>query len=430
MGIFDLFGGKKSAEKAAAEAEQEAAKAQERRQKEQHEAHADLTWPTIQPLNPIKVAEDQPESIEDPVTLERKNELGEMIYEEHLSPESVRFLPLQELLFVLTVLEFYHAKAPLDNFQSNHRVLYNELLNRIRDAQDIFVLYDQSTGYPFIDNGFANIYLEQERAQAAADAFGHQFRKLAVRECKGENSEEASSKRGFFDYLYYLGIERIIIDTGWYRAHFRRNEIVAPPNWAEDKKMPPANPALAFSMLDFLGEVRWPVKYEKRMQVLQAKELRMLSLAMVGHYIVPIQHEGPAEVMEDGRIHFNKDTKLKFPVMKNAEGKIFLPVFTDGVEFSKKFGKGGFEGGVFGFQDVLRFIQDKEGFVINPMGQNIMIPKDRILALQAAAQAAEAAKAADPAVQTGQETAQKDTLSETEDAAKNATAENTADTVK
>ena len=267
-------------------------------------------------------------------------------------------------------------------------------------------------------------------AQAAADAFGHQFRKLAVRECKGENSEEASSKRGFFDYLYYLGIERIIIDNGWYRAHFRRNEIVAPPNWAEDKKMPPANPALAFSMLDFLGEVRWPVKYEKRMQVLQAKELRMLSLAMVGHYIVPIQHEGPAEVMEDGRIHFNKDTKLKFPVMKNAEGKIFLPVFTDGVEFSKKFGKDGFEGGVFGFQDVLRFIQDKEGFVINPMGQNIMIPKDRILALQAAAQAAEAAKAADPAVQTGQETAQKDKLSETEDAAKNATAENTADTVK
>ena len=156
----------------------------------------------------------------------------------------------------------------------------------------------------------------------------------------------------------------------------------------------------------------------------------MLSLAMVGHYIVPIQHEGPAEVMEDGRIHFNKDTKLKFPVMKNAEGKIFLPVFTDGVEFSKKFGKDGFEGGVFGFQDVLRFIQDKEGFVINPMGQNIMIPKDRILALQAAAQAAEAAKAADPAVQTGQETAQKDKLSETEDAAKNATAENTADTVK
>ena len=322
MGIFDLFGGKKSADRAAAEAEQEAAKAHERRQKEQHEAHADLTWPTIQPLNPIKVAEDQAvpvAEITDPVTPERKNELGEMIYEEHLSPESVRFLSLQELLFVLTALEFYHAKAPLDNFQSNHRILYNELLNRIRDAQDIYVLYDQSTGYPFIDNGFANIYLEQERAQAAADIFGHQFRKLTVRECKGESSEEASSKRGFFDYLYYLGIERIIIDNGMYRAHFRRNEIVAPPNWSEDKKMPPANPALAFSMLDFLGEVRWPVKYEKRMQVLQAKELRMISLAMAGHFIVPIQHEGPAEVMEDGRIHFNKDTKLKFPVMKNAE---------------------------------------------------------------------------------------------------------------
>ena len=107
-----------------------------------------------------------------------------------------------------------------------------------------------------------------------------------------------------------------------------------------------------------------------------------------------------------------------------------MPVFTDGVEFAKKFGKDGFEGGVFGFQDVMRFIQDKEGFVINPMGQNIMIPKDRILALEAAAQAAQAAKAVNPTEGTDQETAQKDTLAETEDAAENATAENTADTVK
>ena len=147
-------------------------------------------------------------------------------------------------------------------------------------------------------------------------------------------------------------------------------------------------------MLDFLEEVRWPVKYEKRMQVLQAKELRMLTLARLGHFIVPIQHEGPAEVMEDGRIRFNKDTKLKFPVMKNAEGQIFMPVFTDGVEFAKKFGKDGFEGGVFGFEDVLRFIQDKDGLVINPLGQNIMLPKDRLMALEAATRAAEAAKQA------------------------------------
>ena len=394
MGILDLFGGKKNAEKAAADAEKQEQENLAKKLEAQKAAHADLSWPTVQPLNPIKVAEGGPDSMEDPVTPERKDELGEMIYELQLSPESVRFLPLQELLFVLTAQEFFNAKAPLENFQANHRVLYNELLNRVRDAEMIYVLYDDSTRYPFIDNGFANIYLEKERAEAAAEVFGHQFRKLTVRECKGESGEDSSSKRGFFDYLYYLGIERIIIDNGLYRAHFRRSEIVAPPNWAEDKKTPPANPALAFAMLDFLEEVRWPVKYEKRMQVLQAKELRMLTLARLGHFIVPIQHEGPAEVMEDGRIRFNKDTKLKFPVMKNAEGQIFMPVFTDGVEFAKKFGKDGFEGGVFGFEDVLRFIQDKDGIVINPLGQNIMLPKDRLMALEAATRAAEAAKQA------------------------------------
>ena len=38
-------------------------------------------------------------------------------------------------------------------FEKNHRKVYNELLSRIRDAKDLFVLYDMSTGYPFIDHG-------------------------------------------------------------------------------------------------------------------------------------------------------------------------------------------------------------------------------------------------------------------------------------
>jgi hypothetical protein len=70
--------------------------------------------------------------------------------------------------------------------------------------------------------------------------------------------------------------------------------------------------------------------------------------------------------------------------MKTNNGKLFLPIFTDGIEFSKKFGREGFEGAVFRFSDILRFVQDKDGLAINPMGENIMLPKDKMMALEAA----------------------------------------------
>lgn len=402
MGIMDLFNGKKNAEKAAAEEEMNKAKALETLIENQKKAHEGMEWPKIQPLNPIKVANATGDTLDNALTPERMDEIGQLIYEPQIKLDMIKDFSLQEILFVLTSLEVFNAKSKFENYESNHRVLYNEVLSRVRDASTIYVLYDTSTNYPFLDHGFASIYLDKDAAEAAAAGFGKQFRKLAVRECRGENSDDSSSKKGFFDYLFYLGIERLIVDNGMYRAMFRRSEIVAPPNWADDKKTPPSNPALAFAMLDFIEEAKWPVKYEKREQVLKAKEMRMLSLARLGTYIVPIEHDGPAEVMEDGRLKFGKDSKLKFPIMKNSKGGMYLPVFTDGVEFARKFGKEGFQGAVFKFPDLIKFVQDRDGVVINPMGQNIMLQKDKMLEIEAAAaesiKKAQAAKAAKDAV--------------------------------
>lgn len=395
MGIFDLFGGKKNSE---TEAEKAAQQEQLRREEiidEQKKAHEGMEWPPLPKLNPVNVEKVTPLSVEDEISDERKDELGEMVFEPELSAESIRFLSMQEVLFLLTTMEQFNKKSELKNYESNHRKLYNEVLNRVRDAKTLYVLYDATTGYPFIDHGYINIYLEKEKCEKAAQLFAQQFRKLVVRECPVENdAEDAANRRGFFDYLYYLGIEHIIIDNGFYRAHFKRNEIVAAPgDWNSDNsKQPPANPGLSFAMLDFLEEVRWPVNYEKRKDVLRAKEMRMAAMAQASKFIVPMQHQGPAEVTENGKVKFNKDTKLRFPIIKTANEKSLLPVFTDGIEFSKKFKGSEWEGGVFTFFDILKFLQDKDGIVINPFGHNIIMPKDRMQALAAAAVAAAAAK--------------------------------------
>ena len=394
MGLLDLFGGKKKKEEEEALLRQQEAEQKEMAIADLKAKHAELGWPSPVRINPVKVAGQEENVLEDPLTDERKEEVGQMLYEEELSAESIRFLSMQELLFLLTAQEKYHRHAPLPGFEGNHRKIYNEILGRVRDAKILYVLYDQLTGYPFIDHGYINIYSSQEYAEAAVKVFETQFRKLAVRPCKADNeAESARDRRSFFDYLYYLGIEHFIVDNGYYRAHFKRNEIVAAPgDWGGSTDNSPKNPALVYAMLDFLGEARWPVKYEKRAEVMKAKEFRMAQAAQAATYIVPMQHEGPVEVMEDGRFKFTKDTKIRFPEIKTKNEKHFLPIFTDGIEFSKMFAKSDFRGAVFAFGDILRFVGDKDGVIINAAGQKIMIPRDRMLVLQMAAQQAQAMK--------------------------------------
>ena len=396
MGIFDLFGGKKASENAEANEEMNAASQKEKEMQAAMDAHADMEWPGFPKLNPVNGQDLGDDVMPETVTEERKNEIGEMIYDDDISPESLRFLSNQEVLFLLTALEVFQKEAPLPGFEKNHRKVYNELLGRVRDAETLFVLYDATTGYPFIDHGFGNVYFEKELAEKAVAMFAKQYRRLMVRDIKVENPDDtAAVKRGFFDYLYYIGVENIIVDNGAYRARFKRSEIVAAPgDWNHEDAAPnPINQELNFAMLDFMGELRWPVQYEKRNDIVRAKEMRMLSLIRNSSFIVPMMHEGPVEVLENGLMKFNKDTKFKFLMLNTKDDKHFLPIFTDGIEFSKKLRGSEWNAAVFKYQDILKFVNDKDGIAINPDGQNVIIPKERMLMLEAAGQQADQMKA-------------------------------------
>lgn len=402
MGIFSIFGNKKNGETAEQEAEQAQSQKKANVKEEAIKAHEGLEWPVIGRINPVNTNKSEGEKAEETVPSEKKDEIGSMIYEEEIDPEYVKGLSGQELLFLLTALEVFNKKAALPGFEKNHRVIYNEVLGRVRDAEYLFVLYDQTTGYPFIEQGFANVYFEQELAEKAAEIFNRQFRKVAARKCQIEDPNyKGGGKFGFFDYLYYIGIENLLVDNGGYRARFKRNEIVAAPGeWSGAERRPePVNSALNFAMIDFLEEVRWPVKYEKRDDILKAKEMRMLSLIRGAQLLVPTQHEGPTEVDENGRIKIGKDTKLKFMVVKTKDDKQFLPVYTDPFEFAKQGVTKDWNAGVFRYQDVIRFVQDREGIVINPLGQSVVLTKDRIMALEVAGKQAEMMRAKNQAGQ-------------------------------
>ncbi len=393
MSLFGFGKKKKEAELAAQQAaEAEAAAAAAKQLEDQRAAHEGIEWPKVQPLNLFRITgSEQSPILEDQVSPERKEELGNLIYEEKLPLKLVSGLSMQELLFLMTAQELFHSRAPLRNFESNHRILYNEMLGRIRDAEKIYLLNDTNTNYPFLDHGYACIYLDRELAEKAAEAYKSQNRKLTVRECLQAGAGEAAGNLGIFDYLYYLGMEHIIIDNGLYRAHFRRSEIVAAPNWSEDTKVPPCNPELVYALLDFLGEIRWPVQYEKREQIAKAKEMRMLQAIREAEFIVPVQLQNDKPTEQGSPID---PGAVMVPSLRDPNGKEYLPIFTDGVEMAKQFSGQAVQAGRFKYPVILKMLENKDGFVINPFGQNVIMPKERMLSYEMAARASAAVKKA------------------------------------
>ena len=396
MGIFGLFGNKKNETESEEAREAALREQQDKKTEEVKKAYEGMEWPTVPRHNNVVIGNaenDSEEKPEDTLTIERKNEVGELIYEQNLSPNAFADLSGQELLFLLTAMEAFNKKAPLPGFESNSRKVYYEVLGRIRDAKVLYVLYDKSTGYPFIENGYSYVYFEKELAERMAAVYEKQFHKLSALERKVVDDESPSNKKaGLFEFFYYLGIENLVIDNGGYRARFKRNEIVAAPgDWnADDKDKAPSNPALNFAMTDLIQEAKWPVNYDKKKDVLRAKEMRMMTLVRNGTFIVPMQHEGPAQVMEDGRIQLDKDTKTKFLLMKAPDGKQFVPVCTDGFEFARINKDREWNAALFRFRDLVRLVNDKDGIRINPAGQGIVVPKQQMMLIEMAGQQADA----------------------------------------
>ena len=449
MALFDFFGSKKKAE-----AEQ---KIEEQKQEQhdeivarQREEHPEMHWPVMSPINmfvkkpdvpntntqgtatvsseaaatsqegtTVRTSETstaslsqdapkpQPTILKDPLSPERKEEVGSLVYEPVLKPEMLKGLNLQETLFLEAALLIAHKQHPLENYEENRQKVRNHFLDMVRAQQKIYVLYDARTGYPLLDGSFVLMYLEKEHAEIAAKLYAEQLRSVRIIEVPGMAADpvqlDGKIQMKIFDYLFFLGAENIVIDNGWYKGFLRRSEISAPFYINEDPaKIPPYNPAISFALMDYVGELRWPVQYGKRKELLQAKFSTVMKLVPKGTYILPFRTldeedatnneaaestaaESAATPMHDGRAETTdaaaesaeatkKNHRIQLP-MVTLNGKNFMPVYTDIFEFSKKFANSGFRPTRADFQTISRFMGNYDGFIINPQGQAMVIER-------------------------------------------------------
>lgn len=376
MALFDsLFGVKKR--KAAAEAELEKEKAEKHAQQvaKETEAHKDFAWPGLSRLNVFVSKDVEMGTIQDPLTPERKAEIGPMIFEPELKPERFHDLTLQEILFLETSTALANHAAPLEHYESIKQSVHNAFLNRLRSAEKLYAIYDSSCGYPLIDSGFVLVYLEKDHAEKASELYNQQNRRTQVVELPGLNApqqEDTPTQMKFFDYLYFMGAENIMIDNGWYKGFVKRSEISAPfyINNPEPEKIPPYNPGLNFVLTDYIEELRWHVKYEKRDAILRQKFQRIMSMIPKANFIMPVRNI-PAEEGSSGE---NAENRIQIPMVR-LNDKNLLPVFSDMFEFSKKFANTDYKPTRASFQSLEKFMPNYDGFIVNPNGQGLVVEK-------------------------------------------------------
>lgn len=372
MGFFGF--GKKdkavSAEELAIAEEEKKKQAEIERLEEQRERYSGFVWPEMPRLNVFASKNSAQEDFEDCFSAEDKERIGQIAFAETIGTELLKGLNLQEVLYLEAVHGLLNKQAPLENYEQNHRGIHNRLLSLVREADKLYMIYDLKTGYPLIDCGYAQLYLDETHAETAAKAYEKQLRKVRVISHPGISAEpekkDGKEQMKLFDYLYFLGLEGIMIDNGWYKGYFSRSEVSAPFYLnQEPEKIPPHNPAVSFILIDYVGELRWGVNYEKRTEIIQAKFRTIMETIQKGVYIIPAVQN----VSDKG-----EEQKISFPAFPLAEKK-FLPVFTDVFEYGKYFGQPPYRPTRAPFQLVAQLTEKYDGFIINPQGQAFIVER-------------------------------------------------------
>lgn len=243
-----------------------------------------------------------------------------------------------------------------------------EAVKQLQTRERVFVAYSQATKLPFVTcdeetfNDQAWIFATEEEIKA----FGQKKLEEKVL-LMGMRYEKKDFPR-LYGTLYAIGVNSVVWNDGEEKIEVEMEKIAKQADFSnvEPAKRPLLNPTLQLSGIYFMQELRRPVKKEERANLRPLEEEFLVNLRK-------------AEYLAAVEVNEEDPKKLNIPYLKNKEGKILQPVFTDVMEY-EKFAKGKKLRLVKVTFDKLPglMIQQAENYVVNPMGFNLILSKDQI----------------------------------------------------
>ncbi len=247
-------------------------------------------------------------------------------------------------------------------------------IKSIQRKKELIVAYCGYTNMPFVQcdpdsfNDQVWLFDTEELLQEFAKPFTE--KKILLRGIKYLNKDFPA----FFTMLHTIGVNEIVFVSQTGRELLELEELVKKPDYSKlpPEKQPILNPQLQLTGLYFMQEMSRPIPTEEK-SGLQEMEEELAANLVKSRYILPVELlPGPESDADKLRNH-----KYRIPILKNKNGNILQPLFTDMPELAK-FNKGNqFKALVVPFGHLSRLlVKDSKGFVLNPAGFHIAMPKE------------------------------------------------------
>lgn len=243
-----------------------------------------------------------------------------------------------------------------------------DAVKELQNRDVVFVAYSQATKLPYVtcDEESFNDQAWVFSTEEGIKEFGK--KKLEDKILLMGMKYEKKDFPRFYGTLYAIGVNTVIWADGEDRTEVDLTDIAKQADLSklEPAKRPLFNSTLQLSGIYFMQELRRPVKKEER------KNMRELEEELIANLL-----------KSDFLIAMDKDPedphKVNIPFLKNKEGDVLQPAFSDIMEF-EKFAKGKklrvARVPFAKLPDVL--IPQAKAMVVNPMGINLILDKEQL----------------------------------------------------
>ena len=243
-----------------------------------------------------------------------------------------------------------------------------DAVKELQNRDVVFVAYSQATKLPYVtcDEESFNDQAWVFSTEEGIKEFGK--KKLEDKILLMGMKYEKKDFPRFYGTLYAIGVNTVIWADGEDRTEVDLTDIAKQADLSklEPAKRPLFNSTLQLSGIYFMQELRRPVEKEER------KNMRELEEELIANLL-----------KSDFLIAMDKDPedphKVNIPFLKNKEGDVLQPAFSDIMEF-EKFAKGkklrAARVPFAKLPDVL--IPQAKAMVVNPMGINLILDKEQL----------------------------------------------------
>lgn len=248
------------------------------------------------------------------------------------------------------------------------------LVKSIQKKESMIVAYCAYTNMPFVvcdpETFNDQVWIFDTEAQLQEFAKPYTEKKILLRGVKYLNKNFL----GFFSMLCTIGVNELVFVGESGKEMIELSDLIRRPDFSKlpKEKQPVENAQLQLTGLYFMQEASRPVPNEQKEQLKELEEELAANL-FKAKYIVPIEFlEGPESEAEK-----LKNRKYRLPILKNKNEDIFQPVFTDPAELAKFNRENKFKALVVPFNNLSKLlIKDSKGFLLNPAGFHIAMPKE------------------------------------------------------